>query len=83
MNTSFQETDNYITFSNLTLDVLWYLEGMTCQCDLLPQSDAMDADSITSPLKLTKIDLGFSQTLPDDIASTEPLQNEKHENENN
>lgn len=46
MNTSFQEMDNDRTFSNLTLDMLCYLEDMTCHCNLVPQNDAMGANSI-------------------------------------
>lgn len=55
MSTSFQEMDNDITFSNLTLDLLFYLEDMTCHCNVIPQNDAVGAETISRPLKEIEI----------------------------
>ena len=55
MNTSFQEIDNDITFSNSSLDILCYLEDTTCHYNPVPQSDAVAANSSNSTLEEIEI----------------------------
>lgn len=55
MSTNFQEMDNDITCSSLTLDLLCYLEDMTCHSNLVSQNNAVGANSVSRPLEEIEI----------------------------